>query len=280
MNKGIRYSTVIDVGCADGQFFLHLSAMGLFPGAVPLNIDANNIYEASLQAIKGAVRGDFRINAITDHEGEVELTTSVHPYWSSLRPENDSYWLRVNKLFSTKRSVAATTLDKLRKQLALIPPYLIKLDIQGAEQAALRGATEVLKDTHVVICEADVDDFHGINSILEQNDFVLYDVTQVNRLDDGTLGWFYPVYINRALDHVRPKEFWKTAHNEAVINNQVKRRENILKENAAIIARIQGQKLLTPKTTESKVPAKSVGRNNPCPCGSGIKYKHCCGAYR
>jgi hypothetical protein len=138
----------------------------------------------------------------------------------------------------------------------------------------------VLKDTHVVICEADVDDFHGINNILEQNDFLLYDVTQVNRLDDGTLGWFYPVYINHALDHVRPKEFWKTAHNEAVINSQVQRREYILKENAAIIARIQGQKILALKTTESKVPTKSVGRNNPCPCGSGIKYKYCCGAYK
>jgi FkbM family methyltransferase len=254
--------------------------MGLFPGAVPLNIDANNLYEGSLQAIKGAVGGDFRISAITDHEGEVELTTSVHPYWSSLRPENDSYWLRVNKLFSTKCLVPATTLDTLRKQLALIPPYLIKLDIQGAEQAALRGATEVLKDTQVVICEVDMDDFHGINNILEQNNFALYDVTQVNRLDDGTLGWFYPVYINRALDHVRPKEFWKTTHNEAVINNQVQRREYILKENAAIIARIQEQKILAPRTTESKVPTKSVGRNNPCPCGSGIKYKYCCGAYR
>ena len=280
MNKGIRYSTVIDVGCADGQFFLHLSAIGLFPGAVPLNIDANNLYEGSLQAIKGAVGGDFRISAITDHEGEVELTTSVHPYWSSLRPENDSYWLRVNKLISTKRLVPATTLDTLRQQLALIPPYLIKLDIQGAEQAALRGATEVLKDTHVVICEADVDDFHGINNILEQNDFALYDVTHVSRLEDGTLGWFYPVYINRALDHVRPKEFWKPAHNEAQINNQVQRRESILKENAVIIARIQGQKILAPKTTETKVSTKSVGRNSPCPCGSGIKYKYCCGAYR
>jgi preprotein translocase subunit SecA len=23
--------------------------------------------------------------------------------------------------------------------------------------------------------------------------------------------------------------------------------------------------------------AKEVGRNEPCPCGSGKKYKHCCG---
>lgn len=27
----------------------------------------------------------------------------------------------------------------------------------------------------------------------------------------------------------------------------------------------------------SSVPAKKVGRNDPCPCGSGKKYKQCCG---
>lgn len=34
------------------------------------------------------------------------------------------------------------------------------------------------------------------------------------------------------------------------------------------------------KDTTPKVPAtapKKVGRNDPCPCGSGKKYKHCCG---
>jgi preprotein translocase subunit SecA len=25
------------------------------------------------------------------------------------------------------------------------------------------------------------------------------------------------------------------------------------------------------------VKKKKVGRNDPCPCGSGKKYKHCCG---
>ena len=29
-----------------------------------------------------------------------------------------------------------------------------------------------------------------------------------------------------------------------------------------------------PKPTEAE---KKVGRNEPCPCGSGIKYKKCCG---
>ena len=28
---------------------------------------------------------------------------------------------------------------------------------------------------------------------------------------------------------------------------------------------------------QPKVAGKKVGRNDPCPCGSGKKYKHCCG---
>ena len=26
----------------------------------------------------------------------------------------------------------------------------------------------------------------------------------------------------------------------------------------------------------TRMPSKKVGRNDPCPCGSGRKYKHCC----
>ena len=33
--------------------------------------------------------------------------------------------------------------------------------------------------------------------------------------------------------------------------------------------------LLNPQKT--KIAEKKVGRNDPCPCGSGIKYKKCCG---
>ena len=28
---------------------------------------------------------------------------------------------------------------------------------------------------------------------------------------------------------------------------------------------------------DASAPAKKVGRNDPCPCGSGKKYKKCCG---
>src|SRR3954466_12060774 len=84
--KGIRYSTVIDIGCADGQFILSLFASGLIADAIPLNIDANPIYEESLTTIKNAIGGHFRISAVTDNNGAIEITQAVHPYWSSVRP--------------------------------------------------------------------------------------------------------------------------------------------------------------------------------------------------
>lgn len=35
-------------------------------------------------------------------------------------------------------------------------------------------------------------------------------------------------------------------------------------------------KLLTPERFTVRNQAPTVGRNEPCPCGSGRKHKHCC----
>ena len=262
--KGVRYGSVIDLGCADGHFVLnHLACLN---GAVPLNVDANRIYEDSLKAIKDALGGHYRICAVTDHEGEIEITESVHPYWSSVRPAGDIYWSRVNDLTKSKVKVPATRLDTLVEELSLKPPFLLKLDVQGAEKAALTGARDVLANCNVVVCEADIDDFQDINATLVEAGFFLYDLTTIQRLRDGTLGWFYPVYVSGKLAHLKPQAFWESGDNAAVIGVQETRRKMILEQNRKILNRLRyGQ--------------SKAGRNDPCPCGSGQKFKHCCGSY-
>jgi preprotein translocase subunit SecA len=32
-----------------------------------------------------------------------------------------------------------------------------------------------------------------------------------------------------------------------------------------------------PRQPKRVKPSERVGRNDPCPCGSGLKYKNCCG---
>jgi ribosomal protein L31 len=42
-----------------------------------------HLWQDSLKAIATSVGGHYRISALTDHEGEIEITTAVHPYWAS-----------------------------------------------------------------------------------------------------------------------------------------------------------------------------------------------------
>lgn len=236
--KGIRYSTVIDLGCADGSFFVSHYIYGFLQGAVPMNVDANSVYERSLVEIQNVLGGHYQIAAVSDQPGEIEMTTSVHPYWSSLRPKGDPYWKAINNLHEGRTRVPAVTLDHLVKRYKLMPPYLLKLDIQGAEELALRGGKEMLSETDVVICEADIGDFTKLNSLLVEAGFDLFDVTNPNWLSDRVLGWFYPIYLNRRR-RIERKPFWSERDNDRVIKLQVDRRTALLKQNADMLSQIR-----------------------------------------
>ena len=241
-DKGLRYTTVIDCGCADGHFFLQHYANGFFAGAMPMNIDANWIYESSLKAIADTVGGHYAITAIADHTGDMEMTLGVHPYWSSIRAEGDPYWQTVNALHRGKVTVPVTTIDALVSKFSLEGPFAMKLDLQGAEAAAFRGASETLKRTSVVIVEADLKDFRELDRIMDNAGFNLFDVTEERRIADRSLGWFYPIYLHRRLDSIKRQSFWDTAQNETVIENQRRRRESILAYNADVLRKLKASR--------------------------------------
>lgn len=240
--KGVRFSTVIDLGCADGHFYLTHYVAGLLPNSVIVNVDANAVYEPSLKRIRDVVGGHYVIAAVSDTAGEIEMTTSIHPYWNSLREPGDTYWQQINNVHTETVKVPAVTLDDLAVDLQLKPPFLLKLDIQGAELAALRGARRVLDETDAIICEVDLNDFAAIHASLDAAGFELFDLTGIARAGDGSLGWFYPVYINRRINHVRARTLWAPETTAQVLESQVSRRKSIVLNNAILLQQIKRMK--------------------------------------
>ncbi len=238
-SKGVRYSTVIDVGCADGSFFLLHRYFGIFSNACPLNIDANPIYEDSLRAIKESAGGHYIIGAASDSDGEAEMTLGVHPYWSSLLAQGDRYWTQIHNLTQGTSKVRTFAIDGLISALNLKPPYLLKLDVQGVEAQVLRGARRVLEQTDTVICEANMNDFQTLNNLFVEMGFNLFDITHLFRLKDHTLAWFYPVYLSRRLDWLNAPTLWDSHHSDQIIQRQMQRRAALLQANAHMLAELR-----------------------------------------
>jgi FkbM family methyltransferase len=235
--KGVRYGTVIDLGCADGNFCLESLENGLIPGSTCVNVDANALYEPSLREIQQALGGHYLIAAISDSDGEVELQTGSHPYWASLLTPEDPYWSGSHNRPGATIKVPAVTLDTLVQRFALKPPFLLKLDLQGGELTALRGGQKMLAETDTIICETANDQFPSICEFLTTRNFGLFDLTGMSRIEsDKSLVEFYPVFLNRRLDHLKTKEPWNPAKNDAFIAMMDQRRAAILGQIARILA--------------------------------------------
>jgi len=225
--------SIVDLGCADGHF--SLGHFELFNRPKIVNVDANPRYESSLKAIAESTQGHYVIAAITDEDGETEITEGAHSYWDSVRPPTDEYWKTVNNLTIGTRRVRSVTLDSLAREFSLPRPYLLKLDIQGAEEMALKGGKEFLRHTSVIICEILVHDFARIHRALDEADFALYDMIFVSRDSDGRLSWFYPIYLPRRHAAFTERGIWGQHANAEMVESQNERRRKLLEMNEALL---------------------------------------------
>lgn len=242
IRKGLRFGSYIEIGSADGYIGLALWRAGLFEEMSVINIDANPVYEPSLRKIRDAIGGDYRICAVAEQSGTIELHTSAHPYWASAAPPDDAYWLAVNGQLGQTVTVPCRTLDELVDEMAPKPPYALKLDIQGLEAQALRSGPRALADTAAVVCEVLVHSFHEINAVLENAGFELYDLTDLHRVPDNALGWFYAVYLNRRHSSLHTSQHWPEAINDSVLEQQHRRREDMLAKIDGLVSKIKAER--------------------------------------
>ena len=186
---GFTPGTVVDVGAAFGSFTR--ACREVFPESGVVIVEPLVEYRRQLEALAHSIRGGrFVPLAVAKASGSVTINVHVDLVGSSLFLEAED--TTVN---GVPRQVAATTLDALVEGAALKPPILLKLDIQGAELDALRGAERMLEATELILLEASL--FHVfrggplLHEVIEHlagRGFVVYDIAGLQyRPLDGAL---------------------------------------------------------------------------------------------
>ena len=192
---GFSPAVVIDVGVADGTAPLY----EMFPEAKFILIEPLEEYRPFLDGIVGALGdAEYLIAAAAGETGSV--TVNVHPdlVGSSMYLECED--TDVNGVL---RTVPAVRLDEVCAERGLEGPYLIKIDVQGAELDVLAGADRILEDTEYVLLEVslfgffvDGPQFYDVVSFMKDRGFVAYDIIGHNyRPLDGALAQVDMVFV-------------------------------------------------------------------------------------
>jgi FkbM family methyltransferase len=184
---GFAPALVVDVGAAVGAFTLQCNRV--FPDSRYLLIDPLEENRDSLEKVtKRISNAEYVLAAATSKPGEV--TMNVHPdlVGSSLYIEKEA------GLDGVSRKVPAVTLDDLCRDCSVPGPYLIKVDVQGAELDVLSGAREILDKTEYIILEVSLFQFvedgpqlSDVVTFMKSHGFVVYDIFGLNYrlLDDA-----------------------------------------------------------------------------------------------
>ena len=172
---GFTPNTVLDVGAAIGTKPL----LNNFPETNHFMIEALEEFIPKLEEVKIRMKNaDFLIAAVTSENGPI--TINVHPdlVGSSIYLEDED-----SSVNGIPREVPAYKLDELCSKYQLKGPYLLKIDVQGAELDVLKGAEKTLMNTEYVILEIVFFDFfkggpkfHQFIDFMKKRGFVVYDL--------------------------------------------------------------------------------------------------------
>lgn len=173
VNRGIRIGTVLDVGVLNGTPELKAH----FPGAMHLLFEPVAEFIPSIQRYYKDVQHEIANVAVSDSTGETTLALESvvdipglefsHSHITSQIVEGKTY-----------RTVPMTTLDDFLEGRDLPVPYLLKIDIDGHELAAVAGATETLKKCAAVMIEAQILELPERISAVADQGFVLFDLAE------------------------------------------------------------------------------------------------------
>lgn len=170
---GFKPQTLIDVGVAYQTSELYEA----FPDAAILLIEPLVEFEPFLRKVCASYNAQYILAAAGEAPGTAVLNVRPDKVASSLLNDVAS-----SPVDSSPRRVPVITIDEVCLERKLRGPFLIKVDVQGAELHVLAGAERTLPETEAVILEVSLfgfwvggPQFHDVIGRMKQHGFVAYD---------------------------------------------------------------------------------------------------------
>jgi FkbM family methyltransferase len=192
---GFRPKIVVDIGVATGTKELYTA----FPESFFLLIEPLREFESDLKQILKEYKGSYVLAAAGSSAGQ--MTFNVHKdhldgsslYKETMGAVADGYEI----------AVPTIRIDDILRAKELKGPYLIKIDVQGAELEALEGAQKTLLESEVVVLEVSMFEFmkgapqfFDVVLYMKNHGFVAYDIIHGwNRPLDNALGQIDIVFV-------------------------------------------------------------------------------------
>lgn len=187
-DTGLPIGSIIDVGVLSSTPEL----LRVFPDRMHLLIEPVVEWNDTIARNYAGVAHEIVNCAASDQDGAVTLEVeSVIPGMpiSHARMSSD-----VRRGYES-RTVPMATLDRLADERQLKEPFLLKIDVDGAELRVLAGATRMLQRCSVVIVEMGILNFMDRSRPLIEAGFELFDVMGLSYYEDR-LRQFDAVFVN------------------------------------------------------------------------------------
>jgi FkbM family methyltransferase len=183
---GFVPNVVFDVGVGPGTPDLYEG----FPHARLVLVEPLEEWRPHFEWVERTRQTDTIMAAAGSVPGEVDIFVNRAPWCSSIYGG-----LRGGDSDGTRRSVPVVRLDDIAIEHELVGPFVVKVDVEGAELEALSGALEVLRTTELVLIEVSLFEFipgapqfHDVVSWMHDHGFAVADFFDAhNRLLDGAL---------------------------------------------------------------------------------------------
>lgn len=147
LQSGWSPSTIIDVGVASGTDELYR----VFPRADLVLVEPVAEWESYLPKASADRNVTFITAAAWEEEATLDFSMPRDPLAASLLLDLGG------DVGNTKHfTVNAAPLDSLLMKIPVAPPVALKIDVQGAELSVLRGASQLLQHTDLLIVETNL----------------------------------------------------------------------------------------------------------------------------